>query len=732
MTNNTALLEDAKRLQQAGRMPEAARAYAHILKAEPSNFQALYQLGLILFQYRQFADADRLLTTAVRINPNSPELSYNRGCVFQQLGRHEEALAAFARALAIAPDFSEARNNRGVTLLSLGRAAEALACFDRVLKQHPQLATLHNNRATALLALRRPEEALSAADSALHLQQLPDAFFNRGSALAALDRCEEALSCFEQALAREPQHVDALVYRGIVLERLDRPAEALDSYDAALRIRPGDADILFNRTSALAALGRFDAVVADCNRVLAADPHFKYAEGSRLFAKLQCCDWEDLASWQSTALAHQRAGYRVFQPLQAISMLTSGEDLRDSSRIWVAHEFPASEPPIWSSERYRHDRIRVAYVSGDFSFHPVMLLAAGMFERHDRGRFEVTAISTVPHDGSDLRHRLEAAFEHFIDLRDQSPQQIAQLIHNREIDIVVDLMGYTKGAPTAVFAQRPAGIQVSFLGFPGTTAAPYFDYIIADKPVAGEDRQHHFSEKIVWLPNSYLPNDNKRSIGAQPSRAEAGLPESGFVFCNFGKAYKITPEIFAAWMRLLSQTPGSVLWLAVSNATAQHNLRREAAMHGVESERLLFASFVTSPEDHLARISLADLFLDTFPYNAHATACDFLWVGVPVVTLAGGGFAGRVGASVLSAAGLDQLITDSVPDYEQLALHLAHDPADLRSTKDMLAGNRSKCPLFDTERFTCDLESAYQEMWRRHQNGETPASFVVTSGSTFA
>ncbi len=730
MTDCAALLEDARRLQQAGRMPEAARAYSLILKTEPSNFQALYQLGLILFQYRQFADANRLLAAATQINPDSAELCYNRGCVFQELGRHEDALAAFARALSIAPDFPAARNNRGVTLLSLGRPEEALACFDRVLKQHPQFAMVHNNRATALLALKRFEEALAASDASLRLEQLPDAFFSRGSALAALERHTEALSCFEQALVQEPQHANALVYSEILLERLNRPAEALDSYDAALVLRPGDCDILFNRTSALAELGRFDEVVAGCDQVLGLDPHFKYAEGSRLFAKLQCCDWENLASLKQAALSHQRAGFRVFQPIQAIAMFDSGEDLQDCSRIWVTNEFPPSAAPRWSGERFGHDRIRIAYVSGDFGFHPVMLLAAGMFERHDRSRFELTAISTGPDDGSDLRRRLEASFDRFIDMQNRSAGEIARHIRELQIDIAVDLMGFTKNATAGVFAQRPAGIQVSFLGFPGTTGAPYFDYILADRFVAAGDNQQFFNEKIVRLPHSCMPNDNGRQIGKKPSREEAGLPENGFVFCNFGKAYKITPEIFAVWMRLLSQTPESVLWLTVSNGIAQRNLKREAQAHGVDGERLLFTGFVPSPEDHLARISLADLFLDSFPYNAHATACDFLWAGVPVVTLTGGGFAGRVGASVLSATSLDQLITHSLAEYEQLALHLAFHPADLRSVKSSLLESRSKSALFHTTRFARNLDRAYVEMLRMHNAGEPPASFAIDDNAS--
>jgi predicted O-linked N-acetylglucosamine transferase (SPINDLY family) len=720
------LLERARGLQRAGNLADAARAYALILRDEPRNVQALYELGLIFFATRQFAEAERLLTIAVRVSPDSAELAYARGCALQHLERHEDALAAFARALAIAPDFVQARNNRGVTLLDLDRPADALACFDQVLKRNPELALVHKNRATALSRLGRAVEALEAAECALAIQpDFPDAMFNRGSALAALGRHVQALSCFDQVLAAAPQHVDALAFRGIELELQNRPGEALEGYDAGLRIRPGDVNLLFNRSSALSALGRHAEVIADCDRILTIDPHFKYAEGNRLFAKMQCCDWSNLGEEISTAMEHQRSGYRVLQPLQAVTLLTCESDLLDASRIWVTNECPPLPDPLWAGAPYRHDRIRIAYVSADFGFHPVMVLAVGAFEQHDRSRFEITAISAGQDDGSAIRHRLNGAFDRFLDVSGQSAREIAGIIRDHEIDIVVDLMGFTQNAPTSVFAHRPAGIQVNFLGFPGTTAAPYIDYTIADRIVIGEERQAYFSESIAWLPHCCLPNDNRREIGERPERAAAGLPESGLVFANFGKSHKLTPDMFAIWMRLLAKTPESVLWLASFNGGAQENLRREAERHGVDAGRILFAPFLDSPEDHLARLSLADLFLDTFPYNAHSTACDFLWAGVPVLTLQGGGFAGRAGASILSAAGMQSLIANSMAEYESIGRHLANGASALSSIRESLAENRATSVLFDTVRFTRNLENAFETMWQRQQGGAAPASFLV-------
>lgn len=729
--NTMPLLEEAIRLQQAGRIPEAAQLYSQVLQADPRNYQALYQLGLILFEYRKFEDADRLLAAAIRVNSGSAELLYSRGCVLQQLGRAEDALACFAHALTLRPDFPEARNNRGVTLLGLARPGEALACFDRILARHPDLALVHTNRANALLALGRPDQARESAEHALRLNHsLADAHFNRGSALVSLGRNESAHECFEQALKINPQHADALIFRGIVLELLERPADALESYNAALALRPEHPDILFNRTGTLMSLGRYREVIVDCDRIVRANPRYKYASGMRLYAKLHACDWDNRDSEIAVAVAAQRSGYPVLQPLQAVAMLTSGEDLLESSRIWVAQQFPAPAQPLWRGEIYRHGRIRVAYVSADFGEHPVMTLAAGVFEQRDPTKFELTAISTRPHNDGPMRQRLHDAFDRFFDLSNHSGGEIAKIIRDLEIDIVVDLMGHTQGAPTPVFAQRAAPVQVSWLGFPGSSGAPYIDYIIADRTVIPDDQQNCYSEKIAWLPHSCFPADNRRALPQASSRQEAGLPDSGFIFCNFGKPLKFAPDLFAVWMRLLKETPDSILWVAHCESETASNLRRSAEEHGVDGGRIFFAAFLDSPNAHLARIELADLYLDTFPYNAHATACDFLWAGVPVITLSGGGYAGRAGASILLAAGLDNLITHSLDDYEQRAFQLAKDPAEFQSIKDMLARNRNLSPLFDTPRFARNLERAYATIWRRHQSGAAPGSFAVEDSAT--
>jgi predicted O-linked N-acetylglucosamine transferase (SPINDLY family) len=363
-------------------------------------------------------------------------------------------------------------------------------------------------------------------------------------------------------------------------------------------------------------------------------------------------------------------------------------------------------------------------MSADFRQHPMSYLMAEIFERHDRSRFEVTAISIGPDDGSPMRRRLETAFAHFIDARTFTDERIAGLIEQSGIDILVDLMGFTKGSRTAIVARRPAPVQVNYLGFPGTMGTPHIDYVIADRVVIPDAQRALFSEKVAYLPFSYYPNGREPHGDKAVARADVGLPDGAFVFCCFNNSFKILPDVFDAWMRILSEVEGSVLWLLEDNEMASANLRKEAAVRGVAAERLIFAKRVP-PADHLARHRCADLFIDTLPYNAHTTALDALWQGLPVVTRAGETFAGRVAASLLTALDLPELIVETAEDYERLAVELARQPERLAAFKQKLDSNRSTTPMFDTELFTRQLENAYTMMVERHRAGLAPDDIVV-------
>jgi protein O-GlcNAc transferase len=444
------------------------------------------------------------------------------------------------------------------------------------------------------------------------------------------------------------------------------------------------------------------------------------AAGSRLGARLTLCDWAGFDGDVERLRTSARSGGLDSAPFPLLSIPSTPAEQLQCARSYLAHG-TKPKPPLWRGERYEHPRIRLAYLSADLRDHPVAQLMAGVFEAHDRSAFETYAIAFGPDRDDPLRARLRQAFEHFIVLDDRDDQLAAELLRELEIDIAVDLMGYTRHCRTGILARRPAPVQVNYLGYPGTMGADFIDYIIADRHVIPPEDAVHYAERVVHLPVTLQPNDARRAIAHDPgTRAAAGLPDDGFVFCCMNNAYKISPIVFDVWMRLLRAVPRSVFWLSV-RGTAAENLRREAQARGIDGNRLVFAARVDSHADYLARYRLADLFLDTLPYNAHTTASDALWAGLPLLTCTGSTFASRVATSVLHAVGLPELATADLAQYEALALELATHPARLAELRSRLAEHRTTYPLFDTARFCRDLEHAFRHMWLRQQSGLPPA-----------
>ena len=437
------------------------------------------------------------------------------------------------------------------------------------------------------------------------------------------------------------------------------------------------------------------------------------------------CDWNKVEALRPQLELHVAGAKSVVSPGAMLGYSDDPEQLQRCMVALIRRTIPVQPPPLWRGESFRNPRIRIAYLSNDFHEHATAHLIAELFERHDRASFEIWGVGFDADDGSALRRRLIAAFDRFVDARQMSDRQVAELLHAARVDIAVDLKGHTLGARPAIFAHRPAPLQVNYLGFPGTMGADYYDYILGDATVTPRAQQPWYNEAIVQLPDCYQPNDSRRMLEAPvPSRAEAGLPEDGFVFCCFNNNWKITAPLFAVWMRLLAQVPGSVLWLLQDNEEAAANLRRQVTAHGIAAKRLIFAPRI-AVEQHLARHALADLFLDTHPCNAHTTASDSLRVGVPLVTLTGGSFAGRVATSLLHAVGLPELAADSLERYEAIALSLARDPAQQAALRQRLKTNLPVTPLFDGALYCRGIETAYRTMWQRWQDGEPPTALAV-------
>jgi predicted O-linked N-acetylglucosamine transferase (SPINDLY family) len=515
---------------------------------------------------------------------------------------------------------------------------------------------------------------------------------NLGTALLAEGRFEEARQAFEQALACRPDFAEAAYNLGNAWRELGRLADALAAWQQALQLR-ADYDEAFAQLAHHRALA---------------------------------CQWESRAADQEKLLTMVRSGARI-PPFYLFATPASASDQLLAARQWIAPIKPPPHALLAPRPRHAGGRIRLGYLSGDFHQHATAQLAAGLFERHDRRRFEVVAYSYGPDDGSPMRARLVRAFDRFVDVRPLSHREAAERIHRDEIDILIDLKGYTHGGRPMIAAFRPAPVQVSYLGYPATTGADFIDYILVDRFVVPESRQACFSEQLVHLPLCYQANDARRDQAAPTSRGDWQLPEQGLVLCCFNNSYKLSPTFFDIWMRLLADAPGSVLWLLATNELAQANLRKEAEARGIDPMRLVFAPVVPSAA-HLERHRHADLFLDTAPCNAHTTASDALWGGLPVLTLSGDTFAGRVAGSLLAATGLPELVTTSLAEYEATALALIRDPDRLGRLRRKIEAKRDVNSLFDLAKLTGAIEGAYERMWQRHLAGEKPQPFAIENG----
>lgn len=719
-------MDQAFRLYRSGDLAGCARACEAILKAAPDIYPARFLKAVALLRQGKPDKAIPAFEAALKLDPNAIDALLHYASALRAMGRSKQALAAYERVLAKAPGHPMALNNRGNTLNELGRYDEALASYDAVLAADARQPQTWNNRGNVLMALSRASEALDSYARALALKpDYADALTHRGEALLALNRPAEALASHDAALSLRPDLASAFNNRGAALMALNQADAALDSYARALALKPDYADALSNRGTALLRLKRHEEAIADFERAIALDATQPNALAGLAGAALHLCDWKRMRRIAPELAAKARAGGRVRVP--PFVLLGYGDDKQlqlDAARQFVRPL--ASVAPMARRPATAREKLRIGYISADFRQHAIGFLTAGLIEKHDRAAFEIIGFSAGPDDGGEVRARLMRAFDRFHDVRGKSDRELADLMRALEIDIAVDLTGHTDLGRAGALAHRPAPVQAQWLGFPGTMGADFIDYVIADPIVLPFAEQEFFSERIVHLPHCYQSNDDTTQIAPEtPTRAEAGLPEQGFVFCSFNNNWKIAPPVFDVWMRLLSAIDGSVLWLLDDNAGAAANLRTQAQARGVDPARLVFAPRLPRAQ-HLARHRLAGLFLDTLPYGAHTTGSDALWCGLPMLTCKGASFAGRVGASLLTNVGLPELITESLADYEALAAALARDASRLAALKSKLADNRTRTPLFDTSRFRVGIERAYRTMWEIACAGEAPKTFAVS------
>jgi predicted O-linked N-acetylglucosamine transferase (SPINDLY family) len=719
-------LQQALELHRGGQIGRAEALYLGILVDAPDHPTLLHLLGIVAYQGQRMAEAAERFRHALRVKPDFPEAQSNLGNALKQLGQIDDALAAYAAAIALRPGFADPLFNLGSVLIEQGRLDEAVTALAAAIAARPTYAEAHCALGLALKDLGRIDAAIAACRRAIACKpDLAEAHCNLGLAFKELGRHDDAITAYGQAVALRPGFAEAHANLGLAYHETKRFGEAAAAYGRAITLKPDFAEAHLNLGVALKSMGRIAEAIASYERAIALKPDYPAAVGQLVALRRLLCDWGQAEADEAWVLDIVRRQNGKMPPFNILSLGSTAQDQLLCARRW-ADQLAVRREARWTHRPCSTDgRIRVGYLSADFREHAVANLIAELIECHDRSRFEIIGYSYGPNDGSPMRRRLEAAFNRFVDLRPLSHSDAAARIHGDGVHILVDLTGYTMHARTEILAQRPAPIQVNYLGYPGTMGADFMDYILADPFIAPMDQQPYFAEKLVHLPACYQPNDRRRQVAEHtPSRGECGLPERGFVFCCFNKSYKITPDFFGAWMSLLQAVPDSVLWLLESERAADEALRRQAVRHGIDPQRLVFAAMAPLAE-HLARHRAADLFLDTLPYNAHTTASDALWVGLPVVTCAGTTFAGRVAGSLLTAIGLPELITESLEDYAALALRLATDAPRLEAVRRKLDANRLTAPLFDTGSLARAIEAAFTSMRDRHAAGQPPQPFGV-------
>jgi predicted O-linked N-acetylglucosamine transferase (SPINDLY family) len=755
-------LRHCRALHEAGKLDEAIRCYRDALAQDRDDAQANRLLGLALFAKGEAADALAHLRVALRQAPKSPALLNDIGNALRALGRRDEAVEAFRQAVAADPGFAFAHFNLADALLEMGRHAAALEVFRTILtRRFPGMdADFHNNVGLCLMAVGRVEESLTAFGAALKADPTyVAAAAHAGAALQRLGRNRDSVALLRDTARRHGATPQVLTTLGQGLLNLTDHAPALEVFNEVLRHQPASERGLIGRGLALSGLQRHNDAIAALDQAAALHPtsrsvHLvagnirlaaKDAEGAitafaraaalpagsapdaalalLLFNRMRLCDWTDFAATRAAVLAGEADGGLRLPPFEALCFADDPAlHLRCASRF-ARENLPARRAAF--PARAADGRIRIGYVSGELREHAVGHLMARLLELHDRSAFEVHAISLGRVTGDAVQARLRAAVDGFHDVSTLPDEAAIAVVRGLGLDIAIDLNGYTGDSRTMLFAQGIAPVQVGFLGYPGTLGAPFMDYILADAITIPPGAETHYAEKVVRLPSCFMPTDDLREITiAGLTRAQFGLPEHGVVFCCFNNTHKILPGTFDGMMRILAATPGSVLWLREENATATANLKAAAAARGVDPARLVMAGRVDHA-DHLGRHALADLFLDTLPYNAHTTACDALGAGLPVLTRIGEAFAGRVAASLLHAVGLPEMVADSQAAFEAKAIALAADPAALQALRDRLAAGLADGPLFDTPLQARHVEHALQAMHDRHKAGAAPEAFVV-------
>ena len=742
------VLKQAVDAHKAGQLKEAHRLYAAILKLQPKHPDANHNTGLLTVGFGHIELALPFFKTALETNPSNAQFWYShivvliklerlvdakalldqakgkgiKGADFDQL---EQKLNNVNKASTLIPNDADGYYNMGVALQKQNKLDEAKEAYIKALSIKPDYVNAFNNMGTALQAHNKLEEAIEAYQKAIDVK--PDhaeAYYNMGNALLEQGKLDEGIEAFNKVLFIKPDYAEAYNNMGIALQKQNKLKEAIDAYKKALALKPDHAEAYYNMGNTLQEQNKLLEAIEAYKSAIDINPNHEAARVQKLHQQACICDWDSITE-ELTLVSELGTTEKGVSPFALLSMEDAPERHLIRSKIYAKTKYTKKLKPELVKPLQKPKRLKIGYFSADFHSFPGMYLMVGLLEKHDRTKFEISAFSYGPDVNDRMRKRIKNAVDHFIDIKTADTNTVVNLARQRNIDIAVHRNGFTKNDRTELFASGLAPIQINYLGYPGTLGADFIDYIVADPILIPEDKRQHYSEEIIYLPNTYQPTDNTRIISDKVIiRKDMGLPENGFVFCCFNQIYKISSTEFDIWMRLLNSVNDSVLWLLESNKWAERTLKRQAEARGVNAERIIFAKKVPQAE-HLARQRLADLFVDTFNYNAHTTTSDALWAGLPLVTKLGEGFAARVAGSLLNAVGLPELVTVTEQDYEVLILELATNPTKLAKIKEKLASNRLTQPLFNTELYTKHLEKAYQQAYQNYFDGNLPQKIIV-------
>jgi predicted O-linked N-acetylglucosamine transferase (SPINDLY family) len=708
-----------------GNFNEAESILDKILQADFNNAGAVFKLATSYANVNRLSEALASFNLLAVYQKDDARIYYNIGLIHSMQGDHQLALENYDLAIKINPDDVDILINKGSTCIDAKNYVLALQVLEYATQLRPDIAEAWSNKGIALNNLNLYQESLNAYNEAIRLNPgYHEAWSNKSAPLIKLNRIKESLEACEIALSIKPNYPDGWLNKGVSLHQIKKYEEAIACFDRALLYKPELYLALSNKGNSLDELNRFEDSIACYEQAISLNPNIDWIYGDLLHMKMKIFSIKNIKKEIEVIKAAILSNRKVIAPFELLSLVDDPFLQKRASEIFVKWSYPRNTSLGLIAKHAWKEKIHIAYFSADFKNHPVALLTAQLYEIHDRSQFEIYAFSLVKAT-DEMRNRLLGIFDHFIDVENQSDIEIARLARALDIDIAVDLTGFTQDSRTGIFAYRAAPIQVNWLGYPGTMGADYMDYIIADKTLIPPQAEQFYSEKVVYLPNSYQVNDRKRLISdRQFTRQELYLPEDGFVFCCFNNNFKVLPATFEGWMKILKEVDRGVLWLLQDNLDVVNNLKKEALLHGVEPNRLIFAERMPLAE-HLARHRQANLFLDTLPYNAHTTTSDALWAGLPVLTLIGQSFPSRVAASLLNAIGLPELVTTTQKEYETLAIQLASDPSRLLAIKNKLADNRLSAPLFDTPLFAKNLEAAYLKMYERYQTDLEPEYLVI-------